>query len=79
MSEGRIIVRPDMLEKPVEIYDYDISRYPDRLRVSFADGRTVIYEARVQQPAPVIVENIKIIRKMKQGYVNRPERRRRAK
>ena len=74
MSE---VVRPEVLPGTVSYYDYEISKYPDRIRVSFADGRTLIYEARVEQPAPVIVENIQIIRKMKQGYVNNPKRRKR--
>ena len=76
MTEIRIVVRPGMLEKPVEIYDHEISRYPDRLKVSFMDGRTQIYELKTEQPHPVIVENIEIIRKWKQGYVNKPARRR---
>lgn len=74
-----IVLRPDMLDKPVEIYDHECSKYPDRLRVSFADGRTMVYDIRIEQPPPVIQRNISLIRKMKQGYVNRPERRRRRK
>lgn len=73
-----IVLRPRMLDKPLEIYDYEFSKYPDRLRVSFADGRTFVYDIRTEQPAPVIEENIRIIRKWK-GYVNQPERRRRKK
>ena len=69
--------RPKILPKPVPIYEHECSEIPDRIRVSFADGSTAIYELRVEQPAPIIVENIKIIRKWKQGYVNQPERRRR--
>ena len=75
MTAIQIVLRPRMLEKPVEIYDYEISKYPDRLRVSFADGRTFVYELRAEQPHPVIEENIKIIRKMKESYVNQPARR----
>ena len=74
----QIVLRPRMLDKPLEIYDYEFSKYPDRLRVSFADGRTFVYDIRTEQPAPVIEENIRIIRKWK-GYVNQPERRRRKK
>ena len=69
--------RPEMLPKPAPIYDRESSRLPDRLRASFEDGSTAVYELRIEQPAPVIIENIKIIRKWKQGYVNQPERRRR--
>lgn len=81
MSENAIgiVLRPDMLEKSVPIYEHDFSKYPDRLRVSFADGRTFVYDIHTDQPAPVIVQNIKLIRKMKQGYVNQPARRRRRK
>ena len=70
-------IRTETLEKAVAIYSHRWSEVPDMLRVSFADGRTAVYELRVEQPAPVIVENIKIIRKWKQGYVNQPEIRRR--
>ena len=74
----QIVLRPRMLDKPLEIYDYEFSKYPDRIRVSFADGRTFVYDIRTEQPAPVIEENIRIIRKWK-GYVNKPARRRRRK
>ena len=68
--------KPLMLDKPLPIYEHEYSEIPERIRVSFNDGRTAVYELRVDQPAPVIIENIKIIRKWKQGYVNKPERRR---
>lgn len=71
--------RPEVLGKIVPIYDHDYSVIPDRIRVSFADGRTMIYDVHIDQPAPVIVQNIRLIRKMKQGYINQPERRRRRK
>lgn len=57
--------------------DHDeFSRHPGRVRLMFRDGSTAIYDLNVEQPAPVIIENIKIIRRMKQGYVNQPMRRR---
>ena len=71
----QIVLRPRMLDKPLEIYDYEFSKYPDRIRVSFADGRTFMYDIRTEQPHPVIMENIRIIRRMKNGY--QPRRRRR--
>lgn len=71
--------RPGMLGKVVPIYDHDYSVLPDRIRVLFTDGRTMVYDIHTDQPAPVIVQNIKLIRKMKQGYVNQPMRRRRRK
>lgn len=67
---------PEMLPNPVPHYEREIGKYPDSIRVSFKDGHTAVYDIRVEQPAPVIVENIKIIRKWKQGYVNKPLRRR---
>ena len=72
-------VRPEMLPVPMAVYERRESRYPDRIRVAFDDGCTMVYEIRTEQPAPVIVENIRIIRKWKQGYVNQPERRRKRK
>ena len=69
--------RPTILPKPMPMYEHVYSQIPERIRVSFSDGSTAVYELRVEQPAPVIIENIKIIRKWKQGYVNQPERRRR--
>lgn len=71
--------RPTILGQMVPFYEGDSSRYPKMIRVSFEDGKTMVYELRVEQPAPVIVENIKIIRKWKQGYVNKPRRRRNGK
>ena len=71
--------RPEVLGKVVPIYDHDYSVLPDRIRVLFSDGRTMVYDIHTEQPAPVIVQNIKLIRKMKQGYVNQPPRRRRRK
>ena len=45
---------------------------PDKIRLTFADGSTAVYDIHVQQPEPVFVE----IRN-RQGYVNQPMRRRR--
>lgn len=69
--------RPEPLAEVVPYYDHDFSKHPDHIRVSFADGSTAVYDLRMEQPHPVIVENIRIIRKWKQGYVNQPARRRR--
>ena len=78
-KERKKETRPELLPGTISYYDYEISKYPDRIRVSFADGKTLVYDLRTDQPAPVIIENIKIIRKWKQGYVNQPTRRRRRK
>ena len=69
--------RPEILPKPMPVYQHDFSEYPEMIRVSFSDGSTAVYELRTDQPHPVIIENIKIIRKWKTGYVNQPEIRRR--
>ena len=74
----RILVKhnkPTILPKPMPMYEHEYSEFPEKIRVKFSNGRTAVYELRVDQPAPVIIENIKIIRKWKQGYVNQPERR----
>ena len=71
--------RPKMLPNPLAVYEHEYSRLPDMIRVSFEDGSTAVYEMRTDLPHPIIIENVKIIRKMKQGYVNQPERRRRKK
>lgn len=68
--------KPNILEKPALYYD-DLDEYPYQMRVSFEDGRTIVYERRYDQPHPIIIENVKIIRKWKQGYNNQPARRRR--
>ena len=42
----------------------EFSRHPEKIRLSFTDGSTAVYDLRVEQPAPIIQENIKIIRRM---------------
>lgn len=69
--------RPRVLPEVVAYYDHDFSEKPDRVRVSFSDGSTAVYDLRMEQPHPVIVENIRIIRRMNQRYNNQPMRRRR--
>jgi hypothetical protein len=69
--------RKRILTLAVPKYEHESSKYPEQIRVSFADGHTAVYDLRVDQPAPQIVESIKIIRRMRQGYVNQPMRRRR--
>ena len=68
--------RPAMLGKMVPIYDHNTSKHPDRIRVSFDDGSTAVYVMDVEQPHPLVMESIKIIRKWN-GYNNQPMRRRR--
>ena len=69
-------IRPEMLPGTVGYYDYDISKYPDRIRVSFTDGSTAVYALETEQPHPAVVKSIEIIRKWNNGYNNQPMRRR---
>ena len=68
--------RPKMLDKVHCHYERESSRIPEQIRVCFEDGTTEIYDLRVVQPPPIIEENIQIIRRMKQTYINQPRRRR---
>ena len=77
--EIKLEKRPEMLPRPLPIYERTDSEIPERVRISFTNGTSAIYDLHTDQPAPVILENIKIIRRMKQGYVNQPARRRRRK
>lgn len=63
MTQHRRRRRPIPLPEPAVYYDRQDSKYPDRVRVSFADGHTEIYDRRVNQPQPVT-------------YINDPRRRR---
>ena len=75
IEEAKERWRPEMLPEAVPYYDHDWSAHPDSVRISFSDGSTAIYDIRVEQPHPIILENVKIIRRMN-GYVNQPARRR---
>lgn len=78
-TEIKLEKRPELLPRPFPIYEHTDSEIPERIRISFTNGTSAIYDLHTDQPAPVIIENIKIIRRMKQGYVNQPARRRRRK
>ena len=75
IEEAKELWRPEMLPEAVPHYEHDCSVHPDSVRISFSDGSTAIYDIRVEQPHPIILENVKIIRRMN-GYVNQPARRR---
>ena len=75
IEEAKERWRPEMLPEAVPYYEHDWSVHPDAIRISFSDGSTAIYDIRVEQPHPIILENLKIIRRMN-GYVNQPARRR---
>lgn len=59
----RMPQRPKILEKGIAYYDDERSRIPDELRMSFEDGTTAVYRLKTDDPAPILVENIRIIRK----------------
>lgn len=52
MTERRRRRRPEALPEPATYYDHPESKYPDRVRVSFQDGHTEVYDRRVNQPRP---------------------------
>jgi len=66
IKEIRIEVkkRPEVLPEPLPIYETIYSEIPDRVRISFSNGTSAIYDLHTEQPAPVILENIRIIRRM---------------
>ena len=63
MTQRRRRRRPELLPEPAAYYDRTDSKYPDRIRPSFADGHTEVYDRRMNQPRPG-------------EYVNWPQRRR---
>ena len=73
--------RKRILAMAVPKYEHESSKYPEQIRVSFGDGHTAIYDMRVEQPHPLVLKNIEIMKETKkkitQGYVNQPRRRRR--
>lgn len=57
------LVYPEPLPEPAIYYGEHGGRYPETIRMSFADGTTEIYDRRVKQPSP-------------RRYLNMPNRRR---
>ena len=64
---GEPTVRPEMMPKAVPFYERETSVHPDAIRVSFRDGSSAVYDLRVEQPAPQVIEAVGIIRKWN-GY-----------
>ena len=48
------VTRPDPLDRFLVTYRGRFSRYPEQVRISFADGTTAVYTMKAEQPAPVI-------------------------
>ena len=73
--------RPQILPNPAPIYETEYSEIPEKIRVSFSNSKTAVYELRIDQPHPLVLKNIEIMKETKknitQGYVNNPMRRRR--
>lgn len=46
--------RPKILPEFVPNYEQSWSQYPDSIRVSFGNGRTLKYVIDIQQPEPVL-------------------------
>lgn len=77
-QEENMVNRKIPLPNVSPIFEHEASDYPDAVRVSFPNGRTIVYTRQVQQPEPMLVESIRIIRKWKtEGYQYTPPRRRR--
>lgn len=69
-----MVNRPKHLREIVPIYDFEDSKYPTSIRLSFDDGHTMIYDLRFRGVPPVIVKNVEIIKRMNQnvyGYQRR--------
>ena len=69
--------RPEILPEPLPIYEHKFSKIPERVRISFDNGTSAVYDLHTEQPAPIIIENIKIIRRMAGYEAPKPRRRNR--
>lgn len=78
-EEIKLKKRPEMLAYPVPIYERTDSEIPEKVRISFTNGTSAIYVLHVDQPKPLVMESIRIIRKWRsEGYQYVPPRRRRS-
>ena len=53
-TERYRLARPAPLDKVVSTYYTQFSRYPEQVRILFADGTTEVYYRRVELPAPIV-------------------------
>lgn len=65
------------LPEMVPIYEHEHDGHPDALRVSFEDGSTAVYEIRRDQPHPMTIKSIEIIRKWNTGILPEEPKKRR--
>lgn len=78
-EEIKLKKRPALLAIPVPIYERTESEIPEKVRISFTNGTSAIYMLHVDQPKPLVMESIRIIRKWRsEGYQYVPPRRRRS-
>ena len=62
MSEIRVLPLP----KVTGIWDHDVSRYPDRIRIPMSDGKVVTYHIDIEIPHPCLTAALKNIERMKE-------------
>ena len=61
MSEIRVLPLP----KVTGVWEHDVSRYPDRVRIPMSDGKVVTYRIDVEMPHPCLAAALNSIGKMK--------------
>lgn len=49
---GLLFQKERPLPEPAVHYDRPDSLYPDTIRLSFPDGKTIVYDRRIKQPSP---------------------------
>ena len=64
MSEVRVLPLP----KVTGLWDHDVSRYPDRVRIPMSDGKIVTYHIDVDMPHPCFEAAMGNIDRMVVGY-----------
>ena len=65
MSESAKTIRIIPTPQVTGYWHHDSSDYPDEIKVKMADGKSVIYVRRIEQPHPQCVKSIELIRIMK--------------
>lgn len=62
------------LPKVTGIWQHEVSKYPDIVRVPMSDGKVIRYVLDVEQPAPVLREKLRRFRNTCVGYgMKKPE------
>jgi hypothetical protein len=61
VSEIRVMPLP----KVTGVWEHEVSRYPDRIRVPMSDGKVVTYHIDVEMPHPCFEAAIRNIENMK--------------